>query len=167
MNFDYNQEQKDKYAYHIRKCAEAIKTCEKNVVISKLNNLWCFLDGCGYSETTIRTLKDSIDHFCKYSDIENIVNCINDFAYSVTIMELPQHKNNPSINISNSNSQVNNVKIIENALSNKLNSAQIEELKELLRKESKRGDIKKWFTDLGANTLGGILSTLITNTKFV
>ncbi len=161
--WDYEQELKDKYAAHVRTCAESLLVCNDEVVGAKLNNLWCFLDGCGYSEATINTLRDSADHFDRHSDRKNLVLCIKEFADSITVMGLPKKKQTPSqISITNSNSQVTNIKVVEEAITNELSSAQIEELKSLLKK-NKRGDIKEWLSNLGNNTLSGILSTLITN----
>lgn len=160
--WDYEQEQKDMYAAHVRKCADDIKACNITIAWSKLNNLWCFLSGCGYSDAIINTLRDSADYFCKQSDKDNLVSCIQDFAANITIMALPKKPAAPQISINNSNSQTTNIKVIEEAISNELSSAQIEELKALLKK-NKRGDIKEWFSNLGNNTLSGILSTLITN----
>lgn len=162
LEWDCEQEQKDKYAAHVRKCAEDIKACNITIAWSKLNNLWCFLSGCGYSEATINTLKDSADYFCKQSDKENLVSCIQDFAASITIMALPKKPTAPQISINNANSQTTNIRVIEEAISNELSSAQIDELKSLLMK-NKRGDVKEWFSNLGNNTLSGIPSTLITN----
>lgn len=77
-------------------------------------------------------------------------------------MALPKKPTAPQISINNANSQTTNIRVIEEAISNELSSAQIDELKSLLMK-NKRGDVKEWFSNLGNNTLSGILSTLITN----
>ena len=77
-------------------------------------------------------------------------------------MALPKKPSASQICINNTNSQTTNIRVIEEAISNELSSAQIEELKSLLKK-NKRGDIKEWVSNLGNNTLSGILSTLITN----
>lgn len=160
--WDCEQEQKDKYAAHVRKCAEEISACNGTLVWSKLNNLWSFLAGCGYSEAIINTIKDSADYFCKRSDKQHLVSCIQDFADNLSIMALPKKPTASQISINNSNSQVTNIKVVEEAITNELSSAQIDELKSLLKK-NKRGDIKEWLSNLGNNTLSGILSTLITN----
>ena len=162
LEWNCEQEQKDKYAAYVRKCAKEINVCDATLVWSKLDNLWSFLAGCGYSEAIINTIKDSADYFYKQADKQNLVSCIQDFADSISIWALPKKPTASPININNNNSQTSNIKIIEAAISNELSSDQIEDLKSLLKK-NKLGDIKEWLSNLGNNTLSGILSTLITN----
>lgn len=166
IELDYEREQKNKYAAHVKKCVEDIKNCDDIngiFVTSKLSNLWCFLEGCGYSDKIITTLKYYADCLCEQSDKAHLIEFLLDFADNIVVMDLPKRKAELSpITITNSNSQIINVKIVEEAISNELSSSQIEELKALLKK-NKRGDIKEWLSNLGNNTLSGILSTVITN----
>lgn len=166
MNCNYKQEQKDKYASHILKCAEDLSKCsDSELQTSHINNLIAFLLGCGYSEPFILTHKDSIVHFHKKGDLQNLVNSLKMLADSIMVMDLP-HKpmQNAPININNSNSQKTdfNISVIDNALSNELSTEQIAKLKELI-KTKKRGDVKSWLSELGNSTLSGLLSSILTS----
>lgn len=166
LQWDYTQEQKNKYATYARKCAEDIASCtDSDLRLLKINNLISFLKGCGYTDSTINPLHDSIKHLQRLQDCKNLRICINQFADSIEVMELPKKATtSQNININNSNSQSTsfNISIVEEALSSELSSEQIQQLKELL-KSKKRGDIKSWLADLGNGTLSGLLSTILTN----
>lgn len=165
LQWDYTQEQKNKYATYVRKCAEDIASCaDSDFRLSKINNLISFLKGCGYTDSTINPLHDSIIHLQRLQDCKNLRICISQFADSIEVMELPKKTTtSQNININNSNSQSTsfNISIVEEALSSELSSDQIQQLKELL-KSKKRGDIKSWLADLGCGTLSGLLSTILT-----
>lgn len=166
LQWDYYQEHKNRYATHIRKCAVDIASCtDSEFRLSQINNLISFLKGCGYTDDTISPLHDSIMHNQSLGNCKNMCACIEQFADSIEVMELPKKQTpSPQISINNSNSQSTNfnISIIEDALSNELSSEQILQLKELL-KSKKRGDIKSWLADLGSGTLSGLLSTILTN----
>lgn len=166
LSWDYSQEQKNKYANHIRSCAEEICKCEdSDFRLSLINNLACFLKGCGYSDDIIAPLHDSIKHFQQLNDRYKMMKCINQFAANIEIMDLPKSSSSSQqINIHNSNSQSTNfnISIIEEALNNELSTEQINQLKELL-KTKKKGDIKAWLADLGNGTLSGMLSAILSS----
>lgn len=166
LSWDYPQEQKNKYAAHVRSCAEEICQCEdSDFRLSLINNLSCFLKGCGYSDDTVIPLHDSIMHYQGLNDRYKMMKCINQFAANIEVMDLPKPvTSSQQININNSNSQSTNfnISIIEEALNNELCSDQINQLKQLL-KTKKKGDIKAWLADLGSGTLSGVLSTILSS----
>lgn len=166
LSWDYQQEQKNKYANHVRACAEEICQCEdRDFRLCLINNLSSFLKGCGYSDETIGPLHDSINHFQELGNRYKMMKCINQFAANIEVMDLPKSPtSSQQININNSNFQSTNfnISIIEEALNNELSSKQINELKELL-KTKKKGDVKAWLADLGNGTLSGVLSAILSS----
>lgn len=166
LSWDYPQEQKNKYANHVRSCAEEISQCEdSDFRLSLINNLSCFLRGCGYSNETIGPLHDSIMHFQRLNDRHKMKKCINQFAANIEVMDLPKSPtSSQQITIHNSNAQTTsfNISIIEEALNNELSSEQINQLQELL-KTNKKGNVKAWLADLGNGTLSGVLSAILSS----
>lgn len=164
--WDYEQEQKDKYAEHIRSFACTILASnDLSKAAPEVNSMLAFIRGCGYAEETIQTLLMSLNQIKDKSNTEEFVACINKFADGIKIMPLPSKKvASNSISINNSNSQSVNVYIeaIKKGFSEELTSEQIEALKSLIESKKSKGDIKKWLCDLGSNTLSGVLSTIIT-----
>lgn len=166
LNWDYNQEQKEKYANRVRQLAKEISNeTDESIIPSILNDFYSFLAMVGYSDEVIYTQKNSLDHFDAIRGKEAIVKCMNRFADSILSSELPKRQSNISkVNITNTNNNTNNntfdIKVVEDAISQELSSDQIEELRKLIESR-KGGDIKKWFSDLGSGTLSGILSSLV------
>lgn len=165
LNWDYNQEQKEKYANRVRKLAEEIRNeTDDSMIPSILNEYYCFLAMSGYPKDVILTQKDSLHHFDISRGKDAIIKCMNRFADSILSSELPKRQSDsPEVNINNTNNNTNNntfdIKVVEDAISQELSSDQIEELCKLIESR-KGGDIKKWFSDLGSGTLSGILSSL-------
>lgn len=166
LNWDYHQEQNDKFSNRISQYAKDISECATiSETSSVINSLYSFLMGIGYTDRTLLPLKDSIYHHKENNEKGEIVNCINRLAKDVRLCGLPISKGpSTDISISNQNSQNNNVNIelITKSISDELTSEQLEQLGTLI-KNNKRGDLKKWLGDLGNNTLSGILSSLLMN----
>ena len=166
LNWDYKQDQNDKISNRISLYGREISECNDIAAIpSIINSLYSFLMGVGYTERMLLPLKDSIYHYKEQNEKEGIVKCINRLAADVKLCGIPvSNKTTPDISISNQNSQSNNINIdiVKKSLSDELSSEQLEQLASLI-KSKKRGDLKKWFSDLGNNTLSGVLSTLCTS----
>lgn len=166
LNWDYNQEQNDKISHRISQYSKEISQCDDNSVLpSIINSLYGFLLGIGYTERMLHPLRDSIHHHMEVKEKTQIVLCVNRLATDVKVCGVPvSKKNSPDISISNQNTQTNsiNIDVVEKSFSDELTSEQLEQLANLI-KGKKRGDLKKWFSDLGNSTLSGVLSTLCTS----